>query len=137
MPIPAASTDDYLRRAVADIIALLNTRQQHPTLAINPTTEQIVRQVAELLQRATPHPPTIALPAATNDVPKVGINPTNENPVLVSRVKTNANTVPVPRVATNENTVSIPRVRAPANVNQSKQKCSYTGSARSIGCGCI
>ena len=50
VPIPAASTDDYLRQAVADIIALLNTRQQHPTLGLNPTTEQIVRQVAELFQ---------------------------------------------------------------------------------------
>ena len=110
VPIPAASTDDYLRQAVADIIALLNTRQQHPTLAINPTTEQIVRQVAELLQRAAPHPPTIELPTAADDIPKVGEDPTN------------ANTVPVPRVETNENTVSIPRVHAPASVIQSKQK---------------
>ena len=121
VPIPAASTDDYLRQAVADIIALLNTRQQHPTLAINPTTEQIVRQVAELLQRATPHPPTIELPAAADDIPKVGEDPSNANPVSVSRVETNANPVSVPRVETNENTMPVPRVQAPANVIQSKQ----------------
>ena len=116
VPIPAASTDDYLRQAVADIIALLNTRQQHPTLGLHPTTEQIVRQVAELLQRATPHPQPVALPTSPN----------SSNANTPSRAPTNnANPAEVPRVGAptsvlqpHANPVAVPRVRAPANVLQ-------------------
>ena len=118
VPIPAASTDDYLRQAVADIIALLNTRQQHPTLAVNPTTEQIVRQVAELLQRATPHPPTISLPANTIPAPRVTANPSHANPSTTATTN-NANPVPIPRVRApantlqpNANPIAVPRVGA-------------------------
>mmetsp|Transcript_18114 Transcript_18114/g.28125 ORF Transcript_18114/g.28125 Transcript_18114/m.28125 type:complete len:352 (-) Transcript_18114:350-1405(-) len=143
VPIPAASTDNYLRQAVADIIALLNTRQQHPTLVLNPYTKQIVRQVAELLQRATPHPQPVALPTSTVPVPRVITAPSNANapsptsnnnanPALVPRVRAptnvlqpNANPVEVPRVGAptsvlqpHANPVAVPRVRAPANVLQ-------------------
>ena len=56
------STNDYLRWAAADIIALLNTKSRHPALPYEPPTEQIVRQAAEILQCAAPTPTPIALP---------------------------------------------------------------------------
>ena len=125
VPIPAASTDDYLRQAAADIIALLDTRQQHPTLATDPSTASIVRQVADLLQRAAPTPSPISLPSPVPTVPALSTpisanlpNANTSEPARFPRVH-NPNpgraTAQVPRVGARSNVIPPTSAVSPAN----------------------
>ena len=75
VPIRSTSTEDYLRQSVGDIIGLLDDpKSTIPSLSFGDDTQNAIKQIATLLNRALPSPPPVlpppsAIPPTTPTTP--------------------------------------------------------------------
>ena len=108
VPFPAVTTEDLLRQAAQDIVAILhNTPKNLPALQAGDETKNALLKIAHLLNRATRPPKNLIppAPAATLRPPRVRVIPADrpapiENPVIPA---------PLPRVQVPNQVPPLPR----------------------------
>ena len=154
VPIPSTSTEDYLRQSVGDIIALLNDpKPTIPALSFGNDTQNAIKQIATLLNRALPSPPPVLpsppaipptvprTPKESTQTPMVSIPPSPVPPAPAPRVSEYAaldprvlnSPTPAPRVPAKV-TPAIPTkpkaTRLPRPVQPRLQRSTYVHPSR-------
>jgi hypothetical protein len=109
IPFPKVTTNDFLRQSIEDILSLLKNSPPTtiPSLTTGDNTKAAIAQIAKLLNRHIPAPPSIPSLSPTPDpLPRVYENTQKDKQVPIPE-----NFTPIQPIQTITETTSLPRVK--------------------------
>jgi hypothetical protein len=128
IPFPSISTEDYLKQAASNILAILpKTPSSLPYLAYGDPTNNAIVQIATLLGRAVAAPPSPQFPTQPPRVP-IEVHPPRVHIPLLPPPKVLSPTVQISKPLPSKSQPALPRVQVPRQSRlQQRRGLSYTG----------